>query len=571
MNSILKKNRGIYLIPNIFYLVLVYLISVNLSYTQTKAKEKPNFIFILTDDHRYDLLGSTGNEIIKTPHLDQLAEDGILFKNAHVTSAICTPSRVSIFLSQYERKHAVNFNSGTSVSDEAWKESYPVVLKNNGYYTGYIGKNHAPIGKRGYESGVMESSFSYWYAGHGHLSFYPKDRHEIFSGAQQNTQIEIMDEGVSDFFSNEYKLEGAKHFLNQRPKDKPFCLSIAFNLPHGASTSTMKMLESDPETYKSLYRDIDIPIPAEYTAKEDIKTPKLPPEVLHVNDRQNIYDFVDNETDLKERMIRNMQAVTGIDMLVGNLRSTLKQFNLDDNTILIFTSDHGIFWGEYGLGGKALCYEICTKVPMIIYNPMSSSNTKGVVNNELVQTIDIAPTMLEYAGINIPKSYQGKPLNNMIGGNNEPIRDYLFTENLWSTHFGNPRCESVQNKEWKYIRYYKNENISSIDVMAIAKEHNINLTKLLYGNHDPQIAVYQTYIESSVKGESPVYEELYHLKSDPLEKNNLINNPDYTGKLEEMRVAWKNEILYVRGDEKAKILRYTFDSKAENGNISVPK
>ena len=147
MNSIFKKNGGIDLIPNIFYLVLVYMISVNLSYTQTKAEEKPNFIFILTDDHRYDLLGSTGNEIIKTPHLDQLAEDGILFKNAHVTSAICTPSRVSIFLSQFERKHAVNFNSGTSVSDEAWKESYPVVLKNNGYYTGYIGKNHAPIGK----------------------------------------------------------------------------------------------------------------------------------------------------------------------------------------------------------------------------------------------------------------------------------------------------------------------------------------------------------------------------------------------------------------------------------------
>ena len=92
--------------------------------------------------------------------------------------------------------------------------------------------------------------------------------------------------------------------------------------------------------------------------------------------------------------------------------------------------------------------------------------------------------MLQYAGINIPNSYQGKPLNNMIEGNNEPIRDYLFTENLWSTHFGNPRCESVQNKQWKYIRYYKNENISSRDVIAIAKDHNINLTKLLYGNHD---------------------------------------------------------------------------------------
>ena len=444
-------------------------------------------------------------------------------------------------------------------------------MKNNGYYTGYVGKNHAPIGDGGYQSGLMDASFDYWYAGHGHLSFYPKNRHEIFAAARQNTQIEIMDEGVSDFFSNEHKLEGAKHFLNQRPKEQPFCLSIAFNLPHGASTTTMKMLDTDPETYKSLYRDKEIPLPEDYVAKEDIKTPKLPPEVLHVDDRQDIYDFVDNQTDLKERIIRNMQAVTGIDMLVGNLRATLKQLNLDKNTIVIFTSDHGIFWGEDGLGGKALCYEICTKVPMIIHNPMSPEKTKGIVNNELVQSIDIAPTMLQYAGINIPNSYQGKPLNNMIEGNDEPVRDYLFTENLWSTHFGNPRCESVQDKQWKYIRYYKNENISSKDVMAIAKEHNINLTKLLYGNHDPQIAVYQNYIESSLNGEPAVYEELYHLKTDPKEKNNLINNPDYSKELKIMRLAWREKINYARGDSKAKILRYTIDSKAEKGNISMPE
>ena len=570
MNLITRKRSVSNLLSNLF-LVIIQLISLNHSFAQTDTKEKPNFIFILTDDHRYDLLGSSGNELVKTPHLDQLAQEGILFENAHVTSAICTPSRISILLSQFERKHSVNFNSGTSVSEEAWNESYPVVMKNNGYYTGYIGKNHAPIGDGGYQSGLMDASFDYWYAGHGHLSFYPKDRHEIFAAAKQNTQIEIMDEGVSDFFSNEHKLEGAKHFLNQRPKEQPFCLSIAFNLPHGASTTTMKMLDTDPETYKSLYRDKEIPLPADYISKKDINTPKLPPEVLHVDDRQDIYDFVDNETDLKERIIRNMQAVTGIDMLVGNLRATLKQLNLDKNTIVIFTSDHGIFWGENGLGGKALCYEICTKVPMIIHNPMSTENKKGIVTNELVQTIDIAPTMLQYAGINIPNSYQGKPLNDMIEGNNEPIRDYLYTENLWSTHFGNPRCESVQSKEWKYIRYYKNENISSKNVMAIAKEHNINLTKLLYGNHDPQIAVYQTYIESSVNGEPAVYEELFHLKTDPQEQKNLINNPNYTKELKDLRLAWREKINYARGEGKAKILRYTIDSKVEKGNISMPE
>lgn len=571
MNLTTRKRRVFNLLSNLFLVIIVQLIFLNHSFAQTDSKEKPNFIFILTDDHRYDLLGSSGNELVKTPHLDQLAQEGILFENAHVTSAICTPSRISILLSQFERKHSVNFNSGTSVSEEAWNESYPVVMKNNGYYTGYVGKNHAPIGDGGYQSGLMDTSFDYWYAGHGHLSFYPKDRHEIFAAAKQNTQIEIMDEGVSDFFSNEHKLEGAKHFLNQRPKEQPFCLSIAFNLPHGASTTTMKMLDTDPETYKSLYRDKEIPLPADYISKKDINTPKLPPEVLHVDDRQDIYDFVDNQADLKERIIRNMQAVTGIDMLVGNLRATLKQLNLDKNTIVIFTSDHGIFWGENGLGGKALCYEICTKVPMIIHNPMSTENTKGIVNNELVQTIDIAPTMLQYAGINIPNSYQGKPLNDMIEGNNEPIRDYLYTENLWSTHFGNPRCESVQSKEWKYIRYYKNENISSKNVMAIAKEHNINLTKLLYGNHDPQIAVYQTYIESSVNGEPAVYEELFHLKTDPQEQNNLINNPNYTKELKDLRLAWREKINYARGEGKAKILRYTIDSKVEKGNISMPE
>ena len=235
---------------------------------------------------------------LKTPHLDQLAQEGICLK-MHMYKCYLYPSRISILLSQFERKHSVNFNSGTSVSEEAWNESYPVVMKKNGYYTGYIGKNHAPIGDGGYQSGLMDTSFDYWYAGHGHLSFYPKDRHEIFAAAQQNTQIEIMDEGVSDFFSNEYKLEGAKHFLNQRPEEQPFCLSIAFNLPHGASTTTMKMLESDPETYKSLYRDKEIPLPVDYIAKEDIKTPKLPPEILHVGDRQDIYDFVDNEDRLK--------------------------------------------------------------------------------------------------------------------------------------------------------------------------------------------------------------------------------------------------------------------------------
>ncbi len=287
------------------------LIPVVLPFVGVSAVSKPD-----TDDHNYEMLGCNGNAIIQTPAFDQLAKDGVRFTRAHVTSAICTPSRCSIFLSQYERKHGVNFNSGTSISPEAWDQSYPMVLRQNGYYTGYIGKNHAPVGDGGYQSGLIEKSFDYWYAAMGHLSFYPKKRSDIFKGAKHDTQVEVLDEGVQDFLdNNEYRLKGAVHFLDSRPKDKPFCVSICFNLPHGAGTGSMKMLPTDSSIYRTLYRDIQIPLPKNYVAKADIKTPKLPADLWHVSDRQDGYDYVDTPDDERERLIREMEAVTGVSMV----------------------------------------------------------------------------------------------------------------------------------------------------------------------------------------------------------------------------------------------------------------
>jgi len=249
---------------------LVIALFLSLYFSAITAQDRPNFVFILTDDQSYGYLGCTGNEVVQTPHIDRLAQEGILFDNAHVTSAICTPSRVSILLSQHERRHNVNFNSGTSVAPEAWANSYPVVMRQAGYYTGWIGKNHAPIGRGGYGSGLMEKSFDYWYAGHGHLGFYPKERHEIFKSAREDTQLEVVGEGIDDFLmTNEQKLEGALHFLDARPEDQPFLLSINLNLPHGAGTRAMELRETDDEIYRTLYRDQTIPLPDNYRAKRD--------------------------------------------------------------------------------------------------------------------------------------------------------------------------------------------------------------------------------------------------------------------------------------------------------------
>jgi len=531
---------------------------------QKSDSEKPNFIFILTDDHRYDLLGCTGNDLIKTPNIDQLAKDGVMFTNGHITSAICTPSRISILLSQFERKHGVNFNSGTSVAPEAWQQSYPVVMRKNGYYTGYVGKNHSPIGEGGYESGVMDNSFDYWYAGHGHLRFYPKKRHEIFRAAKNDTQVEILDEGVTDFFSNKHSLEGAKHFLGNRPNDKPFCLSLCLNVPHGSSTSTMRQLDSDPEIYKSLYRDKDIPLVRNYVEWEKIKTPKIPYSIHFADERQPAYKKVAKFETVKELTIRSMQTVTGIDKLVGNLRQTLKKNKLDKNTIIVFTSDHGLFWGEFGLGGKALCYEVTTKVPFIVYNPKAPKKAKGKINNELVQSIDIAPTLLEYAGIEIPKAFQGKSIKTLIEGEKKPIHKYLYTENLWSTQFGNPRCESVQDKEWKYIRYYKNENLRASVNIETAKLMGISIKDMLYSVHDTNISLYRSFIDAPLKGEPAVFEELFHLSADPDETTNLVSVEKHQSVLEKMRKVWDIKIREARGTEPPKVLRYTKDSKFES-------
>ena len=540
---------------NFKQLVLVVILGLYVISGYSQNTKRPNIIFILTDDQSYGMMGCTGNKIIQTPNLDKLAGESVLFTNAHVSSAICTPSRVSILLGQYERKHGVNFNSATTVSNEAWSESYPVLMRKAGYYTGYIGKNHSPIGKGGYESGLAEKSYDYWYASHGGVYFYPKEKREIFQDAIADTQVEILQEGVEQFLDpNARRLKGAISFLDSRPKDQPFLLNLNFNIPHGATTSTMRQKETDDAIYKTLYRDLEIPLPENYIARADIKTPKLPAEIHHANDRQTGYDYVDTPEGFRERYIRQLQCITGVDRLVGKLRKKLEELKLDKNTIIIFTSDHGLFMGEFGLGGKSLCYEKTTHVPMFMYNPKQK---KGFKSDALVQTIDVAPTLLSLAGAEIPNSMQGKDLSNFINGEKPKVRDYLYTENLWSTTFGNPRCEAVQTKDWKYIRFYKNNNISAQKRVELAKEYKIPLRVMLYEVHPSQMAVYRSFVEGPINGERPVYEELYHLKQDPNEVHNLVNESKNKAILEELRQAWKIEIKKARGKGKPKVYSYT--------------
>ena len=336
----------------------------------------------------------------KTPHLDQLAKEGFVFENAFVTSAICTPSRVSYFLGQYERKHGVNFNSGTAISQNAWKTAYPNLLKIAGYTTAYIGKNHVPIGADGYHSGHFENSFDFCYAGHKHRILSQKTTSYILQCQTRHSNRNSLN-GIQAFLnptahSNFY--DSAETFLHSRDLDKPFCLTISLNLPHSFSVSRMKQYPTDDELYRTTYRDQlhNLPLPPFYLPKNECKQPKLPADLLFQDLRQASYDWVNSEDTLRERLVRTMQTITGIDQMIGTLRNTLNDHGLNENTILIFTSDHGLQYGEFGLGGKALCYDTCLRVPLLIYDPRQAG---GERLPHLVQSIDIAPTLLHLAGL----------------------------------------------------------------------------------------------------------------------------------------------------------------------------
>ena len=511
------------------WLLLLMLVFSSVSFAADSTEVRPNVIFILTDDQRYDSVGFMGNRIVKTPNLDQLASEGVVFDNAYVTSAICTPSRACYMLGQYERRHGINFNSGTAMSPNAWAKSYPVLLRKHGYFTGYVGKNHLPIGERGYQTGLMEASFDFWYAGHHHLGFYPKEFHSIFDNAVVDTQPEIVTEGALGFIdpgSNEAFLGKAKSFLNQRPQDQPFCLSICMNLPHSFSAQRMQSRATDDELYRNAYQEHvqTLPLVPYYIARDDIKKPRIPSDVLLTELRQQGYDWVDRPESARKRMIRFMQAISGIDRMLGVLRKSLRENGLSENTVIIFASDHGLFMGDHGLGGKALCYETAMKIPFLIYDPRSKVKGRRVA--KLVASIDVAPTILGLAKIEPPVTMQGRDLQPLLNKKNVEWRDAIFGENLWSNIFGNPRCETVRTEEYRYIRYFKNENLEKR--LKTAPE-------MFYTVTDEIADDYRTHLTSTLKGEKPVFEELFQTRDDPHEANNLANDPRFERKLFDLR------------------------------------
>ncbi len=484
---------------------------------------QPNVIYILGDDQRGEYLGAAGHPILQTPNIDAMAREGTYFPKAFCTSPACTPSRACHYLGQWERRHGVNFNSSSAVAESAWERSFPMELATQGYFLGWVGKNHVPAGQGGYGGGYFERVFDYWWGNHGHSGFYPKERTSgaIYRNAAADTQVEAFEEGVMNFLDPQKGfLESCSHPLPRRPEDRPFCLCVTFNLPHGASTGTMQLRPSDDELYKSAYRDRinDMPVPVTYKdATEEAKDPKLP-RYVYSGRRIRQYDYVKGLNTLRERQVRTCQTVSGVDRFVGRLREKLAALGLADNTIIVFSTDHGLHHGEHGLGGKCFLFEEDVHIPLVVYDPRLPAEARGQVRQEMVAVPDLAPTVMELTGASVPETMQGTSLVPLIRGESVPWREELFLEQQLDRQ-DYPRSEAVRTAEWKYIRYFR---------------RNEDPTPRLDGTHE----TFDDYTEclfSTLNGEQPVYEELYHLKEDPSETINLAMSSEHTDTLAHFR------------------------------------
>jgi len=398
---------------------------------QTKeVKERPNIIFLLTDDQRWDALGAMGNSIIQTPNIDKLANSGILFQNAFVTTAICCVSRASILTGQYESHHQIHdFN--TDLSQESSGNTYPSLLKKAGYKLGFIGKygvgHHPPA-----------SIFDFW----------------VDTEAGGKGQPDYVTVGANGRLIHDTDTIGSaiQTYLDQFGTGAPFCLSVSFKAPHEQ--------DGDPPTYviqskyKDYYKDVEIPLPV----TSNPKYWEILPDVLRTetNFGRARWKGLFGTPELYQENVKNYyRLVTGVDDVIGAMMKKLAQLNIAKNTIIIVMGDNGMFLGEHGMEGKWYGYEESIRVPLIIYNPNSPDKIKQYKAQQLALNIDIAPTILSMAGVSVPKSMQGLNLMDLVE-NKIPERTDFFYQHYFLGGPRIPRVEGVVAKDFKYMNYIEN-------------------------------------------------------------------------------------------------------------------
>ena len=412
---------------------------------ELRQTAQPNLILFLTDDQRWDTLGCMGNPIVHTPNLNRLATQGVLFTNNFGTTSICMSSRASIFTGMYTRRHLIN-SFAEPLSEKVFAQTYPLLLRKAGYRTGFVGK-------WGLGGALPENEFDYFDGFPGQGQYF----HTIEGKTVHLTRL-MTDKAI--------------RFLQGCSNEQPFCLSMSFKSPHVQDNDPRQFLYD--LAFEELYKDKSIPVPktAENRYFEAL------PEFIQQSEGRTRWQRRFSRPELFQEMVKGYyRLITGVDVAIGKIITTLQEMGLKHNTVILFTSDNGFFLGEHGLAGKWLMHEESIRTPLIIQDPRLPAPMRGCRREEMTLNIDLAPTLLDLAGVPIPSGVQGRSLRPLYQGAPVPWRKDWFYEH----HYGHggriPRSEGVRTRQWKYVCY--------LDV-------------------------------------EPHYEELYNLREDPLEETNLV-------------------------------------------------
>ncbi|MCB1228235.1 MAG: sulfatase-like hydrolase/transferase, partial [Verrucomicrobiales bacterium] len=316
------------------------------------SASRPNLVVLLADDLCSYALGCYGNADVQTPHLDQLAAQGVVFDHHYDTTAICMASRASIFTGLFEYRTGCNFEHG-NLTQERWDASYPILLRQAGYRTAIGGKIGIEVCDKPDGKGVLpKRDFDTWGAGPGQTQYQTAKNPSIAHYADQYPHSTLA-----------YGAFGAD-FIRQAAADPdhPFCLSISFKAPHMPDTP-------DPR-FDAVYAGKTFTKPANYGRQHGQHFSRQSQQGRQY-ERFESWGYADRYDDV---MRRYHQLVHGVDAAVGMIRAALEEAGVADRTVVIFTSDNGFLCGSHGYGSKVLPYEEASRVPLLLLDPRHPSS-----------------------------------------------------------------------------------------------------------------------------------------------------------------------------------------------------
>lgn len=433
---------------------MTFLPTYRLSPAQASPAAQPrNIIFILSDDHRYDFMGFLDKPaFLETPNLDRMAREGAHLRNAFVSTSLCSPSRASILTGQYAHTHGVVDNN---VDIPQGTVFFPQYLQQAGYDTGFFGKWHM-----GNDSDEPRQGFDKWVSFRGQGVYYNPELN--IDGASVKRQGYITD------LLTDYALE----WLDSRDSGKPFFLFLSHKAVHA-------MFEP-AERHRGRYGAAALEYPAGMADTDDNYRGK--PDWVRA--QRNSWHGVDymyhGQIEFDAFYRRYCETLLGVDESVGRMLDYMDNAELGEKTLVMYMGDNGFCFGEHGLIDKRQMYEESMRVPFLARCPEFIK--AGTVVPQLVQNIDIAPTVLEMAGIMSPTPMAGRSLAPLLAGRQVEWRDRVFYEYYWERNFPHtPTTFGVRSLKWKYIHYH---------------------------------GIWDT-------------DELYDMETDPQEMINLINSPEF--------------------------------------------